>query len=376
MSEARPIVYLYPGARWADGAGRQHLLCEALSAHGPVVFLATAAPGRSPFDVKRPRAESVSPTITVIHHAMSFRTNRWWKRLAPLAASLDGRLIGRLLKKRGFDDYIFWLSVPGPEWMAGMRRDRMVYDCIDPSFTTGDQTTFDAREYAVAREARLVLCTSQTLLERLQRVHPEAHLLNNAASPELYEAGQAGTQDLPAPLAGRPRPVVGYVGTLDSRIDVETVAAGAKALPDYTFCLAGRVNADQEPRLTELRALPNVVLPGEVPPEEGARYNRAFDVGIIPFEPGYASDALNPVKMYMYLMRGLPVVSTWIRECRLLEPLVRATRTPEEFAAALRQACEEPDTEAARARVAFAQENTWSDRARRAVALLRSTGLL
>jgi glycosyltransferase involved in cell wall biosynthesis len=272
-------------------------------------------------------------------------------------------------------DYCLWLSVPQPQLLTGLRVDRLVYDCIDPCFSPELQADFDRAEYAVAAEAKVVFCTAQTLLDRMSRVHDDAHLLNNAASPELYAEEQAAG-DVPTSLQGRPRPIVGYLGTIDWRLDCETLTHAAKALPDYTFCIAGRVNADQEPRVAELRSLPNVVMPGAVPAEEGARYNHAFDVGVIPFLPGHVGDGINPVKMYMYLLAGNPVVSTWLNEGRLAQPHVRATRTPAEFAEALHEAVTEPDEQAHDARVAFARANTWRHRAQQAVGLLRERGLL
>jgi teichuronic acid biosynthesis glycosyltransferase TuaH len=371
-----PVVYLYPESRWQGNSSRQQMLCEALSERVPVVFLSTASPSRALLDVKRPRAERVRPGVTVVHDALALRTNRWWRRLGPVAARIDGLMLRRLLRSLGIGDYVYWLSVAGPEWLAGMRLDRLVYDCIDPNFIPENQASFDAREYAVAAEASVVFCTAQTLLERMRRVHPHAYLLNNAASPEIYELERSAAGSVPGPLQGRPGPIIGYMGTTDWRLDCETLTEAAKRLPEFTFCIAGRVNADQEDRVVELRSLPNVVMPGAVSNEEGASYNNAFDVGVIPYLPGYVGDAINPVKMYMYLLTGKPVVSTWINECRLAQPHVRATRTPAEFVDALREAVSEPDERAREGRIEFARQNTWGDRAREAVAVLRSQNLL
>jgi teichuronic acid biosynthesis glycosyltransferase TuaH len=375
LSNTLPIVYLYPDAPPVANQGRQHLMTEALRAHAHVYYIATTSYTRSLGAIKRPYAEKLGPNFTVIHNAMSLRTNRYWKRLGPLAATIDAAWIHKVLKQEGVTDYVFWLSVPGPEWMAGMRLDRMVYDCIDPCFIPSDQANFDTKEYTVAAQAKLVLCTAQTLLERMQKVHSNAHSVPNAASLELYEADQTRSMPIPALLEGRPRPIIGYMGTTDWRVDCETMLAAAKALPEYTFCIAGRVNKDQEHRVTELRALPNVVMPGSLSTEDGSAYNKTFDVGVIPYLPGYVGDAINPVKMYMYLLTGKPVVSTWINECRLNMPLVSATQTPEEFIAALRAAANEPDQSASEARMAFARQNTWQERARRAIELIRSSGL-
>jgi teichuronic acid biosynthesis glycosyltransferase TuaH len=375
LSDSLPIVYLHPGCRWGD-PGRQGFLPDALREHTPIVYLSTTFHSRSPFPLRKPYAEQVGKNLTIIHDAMSLRTNRWWKRLGPLAARIDAAMIHNVLRQQGIKDYVFWLCVPGPEWMEGMRLNRMVFDCVDPCFIPSDQTNFDAKERRVADQANLVFCTAETLMERMEKVHPNVHLLPNAASLELYKADNTSGLPLPKLLEGRPRPIIGYLGTTDWRVDCETITAAAKALPEYTFCIAGRVNQDQEHRMTELRTLPNVIMPGRVSSEEGAAYNKAFDVGLIPYLPGYIGHAINPVKMYMYLLTGKPVVSTWINECRRTMPLVAATRTPEEFVAALRMAANEPDQRASEARMAFAMQNTWQVRACAAIAVMRSNGLL
>jgi hypothetical protein len=369
-------VYLYPGARWQANAGRQQLLCEALGRHVPVVFLSTAERTRSLVDVKRPRSQWVDEGVCVLHDCMSLQGNRWWRRLGRVATRVDAYRVNRALAREGIVDYVYWLSVAEPKWLTGMRVDRLVHDCIDPGFSPENLGEFDEREYAVARAARVVFCTAQTLLERMRRVHPSTHLLNNAASPELWMTQSRDTSPLPTPLQGRPGPIVGYMGTIDWRFDCETVTRVATMMPDLTFCLAGRVNADQEHRLEDLRRLTNVVLTGQVSIEDGPAYTNAFDVGIIPFLPGRVGDAINPVKMYMYLLNGQPVVSTWINECRIRAPLVTATRTPEEFAAAVRAAVDERDQRDRKARVAYAAANTWDHRAREAVRVLRGARLL
>jgi glycosyltransferase involved in cell wall biosynthesis len=371
-----PVVYLYPRSTWRGNTGRQQFITEALSHEVPVVVLETPGPLRRLLDIRRPRAQQAAPNILVVRDALALRGNRWWRRLGSFAARVDAAQLHRELRRHGVREYVLWLSAPQPQLLTGLRVDRLVYDCIDPCFNPERQEEFDRAEYAVAAEAEIVFCTAQILLDRMAQVHADAHLLNNAASPELYAEEQATGDVRPEPLRGRPGPVVGYLGTIDWRIDCETLTTAAKALPDYTFCIAGRVNADQEHRVAELRSLPNVVMPGAVPTEEGAAYNNAFDVGVIPFLPGYVGDGINPVKMYMYLLAGNPVVSTWLNECRLAEPHVTATRTPAEFVEALRKAVSEPDEHAREARVAFALANTWGHRAHEAVALLRERGLL
>jgi glycosyltransferase involved in cell wall biosynthesis len=165
------------------------------------------------------------------------------------------------------------------------------------------------------------------------------------------------------------------MGTIDWRVDLGIVAEAARRLPDFTFAVVGRINNEQRDAAARLGSMANVVVTGAVPYDEGRAYTAAFDVGLIQFFPGRVGDAINPVKMYMYLAAGKPVVSTWCTECVRAAPLVTAAKGAEGFAAAIRHAVED-DTAADRAdRIAFASCNTWADRARDATAHLDESGL-
>src|SRR5437870_5378143 len=104
MPDVLPIVYLYPGCPWGGGSSRQSFLVEALAKHVPMVFLWTAPYARQPFNIKRPYAECVGSNITVIHNAMSLRTNRYWKRLGKIAGAIDGHWIKQVLRERGIKE--------------------------------------------------------------------------------------------------------------------------------------------------------------------------------------------------------------------------------------------------------------------------------
>ena len=375
MKNRLPIVYLYPGSTLKSDVSRQTKLTEALAEHTTVVFVQIAPYTHSIAKVPAPTIRQVGKNMLLVENAMGYLNNRIGKRLGPVHGMLDGRNLHMLLRAHGIDEYIYWLSVPLPEMLEGMRTDRLVYDCIDPCLIESEQARYDVAEAQVAAQSKVVFCTAEILLERMQKLHKRTFLLNNATAIESYAPEVVAGLPLPKLLQGLPRPIVGYMGTTDWRVDVESVLAAARALPEYTFCIAGRVNQDQEHRVTALRALPNVVMPGSISMEEGPAYNTAFDVGLIPYVPGYIGDAINPVKMYMYLTMGKPVVTTWVRECRNNMPLVSATQTPEAFTEAIRQGATEKDDTLRNARIAFARKNTWQVRGETAIRYLEEAGL-
>ncbi len=367
-----PIVYAYPYCTWEMPPSRQHYLMEAMSAHTSVVYLNPAQLSRRKGEFKAPRLERISSSLHVVQNAFGLQSIQLGRRLGRLAILIDAFRLHTLLRTIGIRDYIYWLSAALPVMTVGMNLRHFVYDCIDPCFDSRYQAQFDADEHTIARQAKVVFCTAEVLQERMQKVNSHAYLLPNACSmrdlPPKSRAGGA----LPKPLYNRPKPIIGYMGTFDARLDVETLTRAACELSEYTFALVGRVNPDQEPRLRALRTLPNVVMPGAVPLEEGVNYTSAFDVGLIPFLSGPMNDAVNSVKMYMYLAAGKPVVTTWLRESVRHTPLVNATRNAYEFVCAVRKAVSENSKAQADARITFAHQNTWENRAHTALNYLLS----
>jgi glycosyltransferase involved in cell wall biosynthesis len=68
-----------------------------------------------------------------------------------------------------------------------------------------------------------------------------------------------------------------------------------------------------------------------------------FDVALMPFALNEATRSISPTKTLEYLAAGLPVVSTPVADVVAdFGSIVRIAPTPEEFAAACRQALHEP----------------------------------
>lgn len=371
-SLAVPIIYGYLGSGHTKGLGRQDGLTEALSALTPVVLL-KRSPAASYSPKYRPFVERLRTNLYVVHNAFALRFSRIGRRIGKPAGMIDGRWLNVVLARAGITDYIYWLTDSSPAMLWGMNLNRLVYDCIDPCFIPQEQPRVDKHETLIARRAKLIFATAETLVTRMRGLHPHVHLLPNACSIETIHAAPQHPE-IPA-LHGRPRPVVGCMSTYDWRFDADIVYRAAKLLPGCTFALVGRVNADQEDRIRPLRSLPNVILPGAVSYEEGFRWTAAFDIGLIPFIAGPVSDAINPVKMYMYLAAGKPVVSTHMHECARHSAFVKTARTPEELVTAICASAADRVPEAAGRRIRFAMCNRWEDRAAEAARVLLESGI-
>jgi glycosyltransferase involved in cell wall biosynthesis len=129
--------------------------------------------------------------------------------------------------------------------------------------------------------------------------------------------------------------VIGYAGNLESKIDIRLIQFLARSRPNWRFVLIGSTHANPEVRT--LKSVPNVDLVGVVQYEEAKLWIREFDVAIIPHLKTELTRNMNPLKFYLYVGMGVPVVSTPVDNLigeELLQYVTVAER-PEQFLAAI-----------------------------------------
>lgn len=105
------------------------------------------------------------------------------------------------------------------------------------------------------------------------------------------------------------RPVAGYVGVIDERVDVTLIGELARRLPDWIIRVVGPVTKIDP---ASLPTAPNIEYPGFARYEDLPAVMARFDVGIMPFAINAATRSISPTKTLEYLAAGLPVVSTRI----------------------------------------------------------------
>jgi teichuronic acid biosynthesis glycosyltransferase TuaH len=246
---------------------------------------------------------------------------------------------------------------------------------------------------ALAR-ADVVGAISLQLAERWAALGAKPVLIPNGCS-----VTRGSIDKLPPAVRDLSAPVVGLVGQLNERIDLDLLNGIADA--GFSLLVVGPRDPRWEPqRFAALIARPRVHYTGPVPMEAVPAYLAAIDVGIAPYRDSPFNRASFPLKTLEYLGAGRPAVNTDLPAARwLCEDLARSDQAafaeqilllaggPAEFIAALRRVAGDPSSPASakgeseqtgavpsiaeRCRT-FAERHTWS---RRAEAFATAIGL-
>ncbi len=275
---------------------------------------------------------------------------------------------------------LLWLGsyahAPLLDRVAHRRSVAFLYDDLpaSPVWTPRQADIVRDLEQELLRRVDLAIFTSQTLLDSRQKLCRRALLLENAAGEEFFDES---LPSLPAAseqsgvlsrIDALDRPRIGYVGALNVRMDFDICRALARAAAarGWQLVFAGPRDLLYGKGFDSLAALPNVHLPGLVPPAEVPHLLRRFDVLILPHVLNEFTRGMFPEKLPEYLATGRPIVATRVPEVERVageEALgVRFADTGEAFVEACEEALNETDRSRSQARVALARRHTRTHR--------------
>ena len=201
-------------------------------------------------------------------------------------------------------------------------------------------------ERQAVRESDLTVCVSQVRAAQLRA------MASSAASrirylphgcPDWALAGRESS-DRGAPpldLSVIPGPHLGYVGSLEDRVDWNLLTQLAQRIPNASLVLVGKVLRDGDEVWHDERrrclALPNVRVLGWKPQDELLAYIQAFDVCLIPYRMDHAFNRVcNPTKIMDYMGSGRPIVATALPECQAHAARFDVAETAQAFVESVR----------------------------------------
>ncbi len=269
---------------------------------------------------------------------------------------------------------LFWVNTP-TTWPAATRfaRRGVVYqrtdDYAEYDFDNLDADYVRGLDRGLLASADLVLHVSEELHASASKVTRSAMLLEQGVDERFLE--RPAPMRVPLDLADVPRPVVGYVGTMESyKFDAALVGSAAKALPDHSFVLVGPPHATAG----SLRALSNVHFLGAKTHDEIPDYVRAFDVCMLPTARTEWGMRARPLKLMEYLMAGRPVIATRTPASQDFADVLTIADEPEQWARLIPQLMI-PSPQRTEAGLTRVRDCSWARQVERIWEALRVRGL-
>jgi glycosyltransferase involved in cell wall biosynthesis len=285
--------------RWEQDMEGQLRRLKGLEDDGVYLFAPTSQPDR--------REAALDATVAMLEREGAF--SKPLVMLHGLAHPFAGELASRLGGR-------------GVTRLAMVRRDARAPYPVDAD----ERQALDEVYKTQLSEADLVWAGTGELREELAALNPRTVL-----HPVGADQGLAGGTPA-AELAGLPRPLIIYAGSMRAYLNVGLIRGTADRLREASFVFVGPAADFLQPLVTGLR---NVHVIGPRPYRLLPDYLAAADVAVAPHQVAPATRAVVPEKLFGYLAAGLPVVTTEVAGAEELRRLVWIARDPSEFARAI-----------------------------------------
>jgi glycosyltransferase involved in cell wall biosynthesis len=247
-------------------------------------------------------------------------------------------------------------------------RFKVVYECVDDhsdlehSYWSNKQDR--EFEIQILDRADVITTTSNALYltKSIQSKNKNVYLSKNAVNVDdftIYEETK-----LPDDLQEIPSPRICYIGAVDSWFDKELFYELVRANKDKSFVVIGPV---REGILNQEED--NLYILGLKEHGQLSSYLEFMDVGIIPFKDD--TDIIincDPIKLYEYVMSGLPVVATNMPELPVGLDFIKISNNSNSFNQNLKEALVQKIE--IQDRLNFISRNTWELRGKNLLEIL------
>lgn len=282
--------------------------------------------------------------------------------------------IKRVIAERRISDlvYINSFNFHFPGIAQALNPSVTVYHCVDPMIIPYDMKHGIVSEEILVRNSDLVICTSKQLYREKKLQNNNTHFIPNAA--DIKHSSLALDEHLPIhpKIAALKKPIIGYFGNIERRINFELVKKVAEMNPEKSFVFVGPVCSEFVPQ--DFFETPNIHYLERQPYNEMPGILKGFDVALLPFKKDNVSNTIFPLKLFEYLGAGKAVVSTDFNPDlqEFTEDSVCYCSTAEEFSNAITECLLNERAQEIQERLCIAKENTWEKRVERISELIES----
>ncbi|HBE74139.1 MAG TPA: glycosyltransferase family 1 protein [candidate division Zixibacteria bacterium] len=329
---------------WRQARVDRHHIMEILARHNRILWINSIGL-RRPMASRSDLGKAFRKLAWFLRGMERVRENIWV--VSPLALPFHGhRTADRInrallvlqlrlhMRRLGFRRPILWTFLPNVAGVVGRLGEKLsLYSLTDdfPEFTGVDREGIARQERELMERCDLTVASAQRLAEKKRLPGKNIPVVPHGVQfSHFARALSMGRKDWPADIRDVPHPIVGFFGEISDWIDTAAMAGIARARPDWSLVLLGRL-APEAGEMDGLLGLPNVHWLGQKDFQTLPAYCAAFDAALIPMKVNELTLSVNPLKLREYLAAGVPVVSAPLPEVKQYSDAIRLASTVEEY---------------------------------------------
>ncbi len=281
------------------------------------------------------------------------------------------RELKRIEKILNLKNIVFWSYNPlFTDFVGKLNEHLFVFDAVDnwsehPSYTKLVKKNKIIANYKfIAEKASVIFTVSESMKSLFNDFGRTGDVYWVPNGVDYDHFNNPNLTDKANELDAVTKPIIGYLGTIEERVDFDLLAQIAIHNPDKELVLCGpiwpSVKSEIEQKLHQHK---NVRFLGRVNYEMAPSYLHSFDVAIIPHKLTHFVNSMNPMKLYDYLACGLPIVTTNGAGVDVFKNHIYIAQNTEGFLASINKALSEDESKKQLERQIAVKSHTWQKRA-------------
>ena len=272
--------------------------------------------------------------------------------------------INKVISSLKLENIILWSYFPiFTGYFDKIKSEIKIFDTVDNWTEHNNFKNFKERlkeNYnSIDQKADLIFTVSEALT-KLFKNNKNVHWIPNGVDVEKFKNYNLKFKIKDQRSQIVKKPIIGYVGTLQDRIDFELISYLSEKNPDKSIVLIGPTWSDA--KIDEIKNKENIYLLGRIKYQELPNYLNNFDVAIIPHKINKFTKSMNPMKLYEYLACGKPVVTTPVAGIDNFKDLISIASTKEEFNNKIQLALQNNNKDLEKKRIESVRDYSWKSR--------------
>lgn len=298
---------------------------------------------------------------------------KWWHYVFEQCSIVNA--IKSALVHLQFHDFVLFLWNPLSTAVIGKFGEKLlVFDAID-NWLVHPELNYAKEEIEqgyqkIRKETDLIFTVSESLKSFFEDNRTtNVHCISNGANIDYFQTQKDG--DVPKDIRNIIKPIVGYAGKIQDRIDIDLMKFLAQNLPDINFVFIGQII--NRKTIKSLLRYRNVHYLGDKHYSLLSKYLLSFDVCIIPHKVSTLTASMDPLKLYEYLAAGKPVVTTNIAGVKVFNDIITIAKTKEEFLEGIKkylQMLKQGVNISEKLKSRISEEHSWSNKAKKIIDLI------